>query len=154
MIQLWYRYIHPIVVVGRNLQSVVKENYEMLMPKELKGEPVESNDILRDPFPSSSSDVDSCAKSMSSKLTVKADTMSSSLYSVSIGSPRPELVCKLVISERFLKVAAPSPVFLSSSANILYSFSDSRFVLRSLMYFANIGVISTSATIQMKDYRG
>lgn len=121
--------------------------YEMLMPKELKGELAESMDILLDPFPSSSSDVDCCAKSTSSKLTVMADTKSSSLYSVSIGSSRPELVRKLVISERFLNVEAPSPVSLISSANILYSFSDSRFVRRSLMYLANVGVISTSATI-------
>lgn len=71
--------------------------------------------------------------------------MSSSLYSVSIGSPRPELVRKLVISERFLIVAAPRPVFRISSVNILYSFSDSRLVRRSLMYLKKVGVISRLA---------
>ena len=114
----------------------------MLMPKELKSELIESKDDLLVPFPSSDSDVDSCINPPCSKLTVMADKRSSSLYSVSIASPRPELVRKLVISERFLMVAAPWPVFFNSSVNILYSFSDSRFVRRSLMYFAKVGVIS------------
>ena len=119
----------------------------MLMPKELKSELIESKDDLLVPFPSSDSDVDSCINPPCSKLTVMADKRSSSLYSVSIASPRPELVRKLVISERFLMVAAPWPVFFNSSVNILYSFSDSRFVRRSLMYFAKVGVISRRSVI-------
>ena len=44
-------------------------------------------------------------------------------YDISIGSPRPEVVRALLISERLRNVAAPSPVFLNSSLNILNSFS-------------------------------
>jgi hypothetical protein len=38
MIRFWYRYMYPIIIVGMKLQGVAKENYEMLMLRELKRE--------------------------------------------------------------------------------------------------------------------
>ena len=52
---------------------------------------------------------------------------------------------KLVISERFRNVAAPSPAFFNSSLNIRYSFSVSLLARSSLIYFAKTGVISVLA---------
>jgi len=74
-----------------------------------------------------------------------ADGLTVFAHEVSMGSPRPEeLVRKLLSSDRLRNVAAPRPVFFSSSLNIRNSFSLSRLVRRSLIYLEKSGVISTS----------
>ena len=112
------------MIVGRKLQNQRKrENYEMLSSEELNSSSEQLNSKLSvwtaDPseyLPSSDSDVGT--NLIWDVLNVKADKRSSSLYSVTINSPRPELARKLAISERLLMVAAPSPVFLNSSVNV------------------------------------
>jgi hypothetical protein len=81
----------------------------------------DSTDVLDELYDSRSSLSDNASDS----LLIVILRNSTASYSMSIASPRPEVVRALVISERFLNVAAPRPVFLNSSLNILYSFSES-----------------------------
>jgi len=70
------------------------------------------------------------------------------IYSISIASPRPELARVLLISERLRNVAAPRPVFLNSSLNILNSFWLSGLVRSSRIYLEKLGVISIPMNIR------
>ena len=84
-----------------------------------------------------------------------ADGLTVFAHEVSMGSPRPEeLVRKLLSSDRLRNVAAPRPVFFSSSLNIRNSFSLSRLVRRSLIYLEKSGVISTSTKFNILQIPG